>query len=541
MKKGWFLLFLLVAVAAGLVAAGCSKKEATQAKTPKDTLVIAAEAVPTTLESDFSGSGQENTVVFQNCCDSFFDFAVQTLPDGSRDVDVSKPAICLLCESYTRSADGLKWTITLKRGVKSFYENELTTADVKWSIDRSIAVKGSGLFVIAITSIDRGNPVTVRDKYTFDLNFAGPNPLLPLVIAAPMPFLPILDATEVKKHVTSSDPWAKEWLSTHTAGFGAYHVQSLTPGSEVVWVANPKYHRGTPRLKKVIVKQVPDGATRVALLKRGEVDIATELTPRQREEASRTLGIVIERHQGNEGVIWGLNNNVPPLDNPKVRQAIAYAVPIDDIVKSVFLSDPIVRVAQGYYPDYYLGGPVKEWPYKRDAAKAKQLLQEARVGPFSFKLSFNSARAELLEVATIIKSALKDIGIEAVVDPLAPAKWQEEYFTRKAESVMIRDAPWVAEASYVLGAFLGPQPQGVANWINYGNPTAHALVLRALDVPTLGEDRWRLTRQAHEIMVRDAPWAFYLLTGYHLTRWNNVKGFTWKITSLIMYYDLYKE
>src|SRR5207249_5532934 len=60
--------------------------------------------------------------------------------------------------------------------------------------------------------------------------------------------LSILDAKEIKKHVTADDPWASSWLATHAASYGPYYVTSYIPGQEVVFEANQQYYRGPPRI-----------------------------------------------------------------------------------------------------------------------------------------------------------------------------------------------------------------------------------------------------------------------------------------------------
>lgn len=539
MKK--LLALLMVVVSVLLVAAACGGDEEEAPKAvkagPNETLIIAAAAIPTTLDSEF-GASLESWEVPMECCDSITDLVVRTNPDGTRQVDPLQPPVCRMCESYTRASDGMKYTFKLKKGIKSFYGNELTTDDIKWSFERKAAVKGVDLFQLNASSVDLNNPVTATDKYTFDVNLTKPNPLLPLVMAVPSCCQP-WDSKEVKKHTTDVDPWAKEWMATHTVGFGAYHVESITSGVEVIWVANPNYHMGAPRIKKVIYKQVPDAATRGALLQRGEVDVAVELSPRQREELRGKPGVDILSHGGNEGVMFGLNNKLPPLDNVKVRQAIAYAAPISEIKKSVFLNDASIKVAAGYAPDFYPGALPGGWPYTQDLNKAKQLLQEAGIGPFSFKLAFNSARPTHEEVATLLQTTLKPLGIDVVLDKLSPAKYQEQYFTRKADAVLVQDSAWTPDGPYAIGLYFSSDT-GVADWINYHNAKVNQFIEQARGEadPT---KRAQLTLDAHKIVVDEAPWGFYLLTGYHLPKRTNVKGFIWRTNNLLRFVDFYKE
>ena len=73
-------------------------------------------------------------------------------------------------------------------------------------------------------------------------------------------------------------------MATNAPGFGAYKVASWEAGHQVVLTANPKYWGGLPKMQKVIYREVPSDANRVALLQSGDIDIAFQLSPRQREQ-----------------------------------------------------------------------------------------------------------------------------------------------------------------------------------------------------------------------------------------------------------------
>jgi len=517
-----------------LVGARCGQEQ--EVKTPPDTLVVAAPAIPVTLDGEFGGS-LESWEAPANYADRPVDFAIKTNPDGIREVDVSKPPVGLLAESYERSPDGLRYTFHLKEGVKSFFGNELTSTDVQWTYERGIALESACLFEISVGSIDQAKPVTIVDDHTFDINLTAPNPVLPLWYAI-QPFTCVIyDSTEVKKHATEADPWAKDWLATHTASFGPYHVESITPGQEIVWVRNPNYHGGPPPLAKVIYRQVPEPATRATLLRTGEVDVALALSPRQLGELREVPGVVIDSVAGNLAEIFALNNDVPPLDDPRVRQAIAYAVPVDDIIATVFRAQPGVELAPGYLPASFPGA-LDSWPYQHNIEKAKELLTQAGVGSFSLKLAFNASKPVEEEIAILIRNGLQEVGIDVALDKLSPAKYQEQYFTRKAEAVLVNDASSIPDGPYSVNLYF--HPEGIADWINYDNPEVNRIIEEALAAQD-PDTRASLTRQAHEIIVSEAPWAFYLHTGYHFAHRDYVKGFVWQTTNFVRFMFLTKE
>ena len=126
----------------------------------------------------------------------------------------------------------------------------------------------------------------------------------------------------------------------------------------------------------------------------GAVHIAKELDPRERQQCEGKPGVKVTAIKGNEGVIFGLNNQVKPLDNVKVRQAIAYAAPIDAIIDTVYLKQPNVRLFKGYTPESYPAA-IDYWPYyPTNLEKAKALLR--RRGRVLSHSSWRRIRAGLI-------------------------------------------------------------------------------------------------------------------------------------------------
>lgn len=543
----WRLVTIVLTVV--FIAAGCSSPDEVSrdtdgglasANTPADTLVIAEGATPTSLDSEFVGNTPQNLEAGLNYADPLVKLPTVESSDGRTDVDPTAEPEPLLAESYTRSPDGMKFTFTLKKGIQSYFGNELTSADVAYLYERSFAIEGlCGGFVLGISSVDTENPVTIKDDYTFDINLTAPNPILPVAMAT-IPICTIYDSTEVKKHATDEDPWAKDWLSTNTASFGAYHVETFTPGEQTVWVANPNYHVGAPNFERVIVRAVPEASSRAALLRQGEIDVAVDLTPRQRDQVAGQDGIVLESRTGTAGLILGLNNEKPPLDNELVRQAVAYALPVDDIISTVFLGQEGVQVAPGYIPQGYPGA-LESWPYERDVDQARELLDQAGVTEPTLQLSFNTSQSVDEEVATLIQTGLREAGIEVVLQQLSPAKYFEQYFSRQAQMVLVNDAPFTPDGPYVLGLYFHPdEAKSPANWVNFSGPQVTELIDQGLASPDAAE-REELARQANELLVDQAPWGFYLHVGNHLPRWENVQGYVWQTNNFLRFADFRKE
>src|SRR5882757_5071774 len=506
------------------------------AAAPNDQLIVAVAATPVSLDPEF-GASLESWELPVFIYEYLVSYRFQRGADGVGLPQFDGPLEPRLAEKWEVSPDGKKLTFHLRKGVKSEYGNEFTAEDVKWSWTRTFALNTAGTWMMKSSSVPNAEAIRVVDPNVLEVDLTGPNALLVTEQATPLNNPVIYDSTEAKKHASATDPWAKEWLGKNSATFGPYRVSQFTPGQQVVFEINPNYYREKPKIQRVIWREVPSSATRLQLLLAGSAHIVKELDSRERQQAQGKPGVQVISIKGNEGIIFGLNNKVKPLDNVKVRQAIAYAAPIDAIIQTVYLKQPNVRLLKGYTPETYPAA-IDYWPYyATDLEKAKALLKEAGQGPFSFKLSQNASRPEHEQVAIQIQTQLKKLDIDVQIEKLTPAKYQEQYFSRKAEAVLVQDAAWVADPAYSLGLFFGTGPTSVANWVNYENKEVDALLTETFNTADPAKRR-DLGRKVHRMIVDDAPWGFYIGTGFYLTARSEVVGLNWRPNNMVNYAEL---
>jgi peptide/nickel transport system substrate-binding protein len=533
----WMTFFAVVVLLAAACSSAGDGESADAQGEGSSRLVIAAAATPTTLDPEFSSSPQDRELDVA-IYDRFTQFEITEI-EGVRQADLKAPPVGLLAEDWEVSGDGLTYTFNLRKGVKSYFGNELTADDVVWSWDRVFDQDSQGLFPLNVSSVDEGSYEKV-DDYAIEVTLSEPNPLLPIVLATPVPGAVIYDSTEVQKHATDSDPWAADWLATNTASFGPYHATEYTPGQQVVLEANPNYFQGEPAIKQVIYREVPDPANRLALIQAGEVDVAEDLNAQQRQELADRPGVKIVDVPGNLMIAFGVNNQMEPFTDERVRQAIAYAMPIDGIIETVFFGDPSVRLFRGYVADTFPGYP-DYWPYQpQDIETAKALLAEAGAEGASFELSYTTTYPEHEKIAQLIRSGLGEIGMEVILNKLTPAKYQEQYYTHQAQAVLVQDAAFVADAAYPLFLFFGAGDGAVGNWIDYENPEVQEQIAAALAENDL-ERRTEVSLEANRGIVDDAPWPMKLGIGFHLAMGEGVEGFAWRPHNLVHFYDLSKS
>src|SRR3989442_1204098 len=136
------------------------------------------------------------------------------------------------------------------------------------------------------------------------------------------------ELAESWKHAAASDPWAMEWLKNNDAGSGAYKLESWKPGQETIYVRFDDWKSGPlPKLKRVIVREVPSAGNRRALLERGDADISFDLPPKDFSEMAKTGKVAVVSHPVENAFAYvGMNVKYPPFSTLKVRQAVAYAV-----------------------------------------------------------------------------------------------------------------------------------------------------------------------------------------------------------------------
>lgn len=530
---------LALVVSLTMLAIACSEDTTGNGEGGGDgqTLVIAAAATPTTLDPEFSSSPQDREIDV-SVYDRFTQFQITEI-EGVQQADLNEAPVGLLAEDWEVTDDGLTYTFNLRQGVQSYEGNELTADDVIWSWDRVFAQESQGLFPLNVSSVEEGSYEKV-DDYSVRVTLSEPNPLLPIVLATPVPGAVIYDSSAAKEHATEDDEWAADWLATNTASFGPYHAVEYSPGQQVVFEANPNYFQGEPAIERIIYREVPDPANRLALLQSGDVDIAADLNAQQRQSLEDQSGVKVVSVPGNLMIAFGVHNQMEPFTDERVRRAIAYAMPIEGIIDTVFFGDPTVRLFEGYVADTFPGYP-EYWPYQeRDVERAEELLQEAGVDDASFELSYTTTYPEHEKIAQLIRTGLGEVGIEVVLNRLTPARYQEQYYTHQAQAVLVQDAAFVADAAYPLFLFFGAGDGAVGNWIEYQNPEVQDAIARALGEPDI-DTRVELGREANRAVIDGAPWPMHLGIGYHVSMREEIQGFSWRPHNLIHFYDLSKS
>ncbi len=504
------------------------------------TLVIAAPATPLSLDVENSLSlGTIDTV------GAFYDYLIgfETLPDpkvkGVLREDL-KPNASLpggynlrggLAESWAFAADGTSVRFTLRKGVKSNWGNELTAQDVKYTFDRKFEVKGAGAFMTSVMGLPNKDAVVVEGKYVVSFRLEKPNAILMIVCGHLAN--PIFDSVKCKQMATADDPWARKFLDTNVAGFGPYALKEMKRGQQMVAVSRKDYHGRKPYFETVIFREVPTSATRLQLLQGGAVDIAQNLSPTEMKSLAGSTRATVTAVEASQMLWIRLNSAMKPFDNVKVRQALNYAMPKDEIVKTVLQGYGNKMTA--FMPEFYPGATNKFYNYDLDLDKAKSLLAEAGLANgFSSTLAYNAGNPLEEPIAILYQTALKKIGVTIELKKLPAGTFFDSLVKRTEPMIFNLDAPWTPDPGFALNLYF--ESGSFINFSNYKNEKVDALIKQSLTT-LVEKDRMAAVTEAQKIVNDEAPWALIANPGFQLAHAKGIGGIVYYTSNRLSFQD----
>jgi peptide/nickel transport system substrate-binding protein len=321
-----------------------------------------------------------------------------------------------LASNIQRSDDGVTFTFTLRDGVTFHDGRQFTSADAKYTLDTVLAstfAKAASFFEGAA-----GN----RKAYVKSVEAPDPHTLIIRLNSPWTGLLPNL----VPISIIPKDSYESQ--KTHPLGTGPFKFKSYDSSQQVVEMdANPNYWDGPSQIPSVRVRVISDSNAMQAELRAGRVDIAplpTSLSP----DAIKALGsdpnLNVLQFTGSNLNLLTFNTSSAPLDNVKVRQAIAYAIDRETMIRDLLLGQG--KIAHSILPEAswaYTPGQI----YRYDPATAKKLLDEAGFRdpdgdgpqmrfsqPILFRISGSSASAR--QYAGVIQNYLKEVGIPVSIE-----------------------------------------------------------------------------------------------------------------------------
>ncbi|HEV8437267.1 MAG TPA: ABC transporter substrate-binding protein [Methylomirabilota bacterium] len=344
-----------------------------------------------------------------------------------------------LAESWSASPDGLVYEFVLRRGARFHNGDPVTAEDVRFSFERYRGAAHKPLKE-SVAAVETPDPGRVRfrlkrpwpDFMTFYANATGAGWIVP------------------KKYV---EKVGDEGFKKAPIGAGPYKFVSFTPGVELVLEAFDQYWRKTPNVKRLSLKAIPDEATRLAALKRGEVDIAYAIRGALAEELRRTPGLTLKPNVG-QATFWVYFTDQwdpkSPWHDRRVRLAASYAIDRPAINQAETLG--FSKITWSIVPssfEFYWQPP----GYSYDAAKARQLLAEAGY-PNGFDAGDYFCDAAISNVGEPVVNYLNAVGIRAKLRPIERAAFFKGYAEKKYKGLIQGGSGAFGNAATRIEAFV---------------------------------------------------------------------------------------
>jgi peptide/nickel transport system substrate-binding protein len=476
----WLLLTVIVAT---LALAGCSSPTASSG-TPVQTIEVRGGSLVVAIAANPDGFDPHKVVAaatFQ-VSRNIYDTLVRT-DDQSR----IQPE---LAEKWAPSSDGLKWTFTLREGVKFQNGRVLTSDDVKYSFDR-ILDKATASPRAADYAVIQS--VTAPDARTvvFELKQAQTAFLSNLAYG--------WTAIVPKEAVDT--------LSDKPVGTGPFKLVEWVKDGSVTLERNPDYFvKGQPYLDKVVFRVITDSAARLAALRAGEVDVIPEL-PAQEIAAMRkdsAFHVIEQPFNGNQ--LLAINNKQAPFDNVKVRQALEYAIDKKAVIDTAQfgIGVPIgshLPPATDYYVDL-----TSKYPYNPE--KAKQLLAEAGF-PTGFETTIILPQPYDYHIRNgqAIAEQLAKVGIKCKLETLEWGTYLSQVYNGRQYALTTLGHTGRLDPDPFLNRYVSTSKE---NYMNYSNPKYDELAAQGA-VETDLKKRHEIYAQMQTLLADDAA-AVYLLS-----------------------------
>jgi peptide/nickel transport system substrate-binding protein len=337
------------AAAAGAAATLPTPRVAQAQTTQKRELVVAQGGDISKFDPHFSTSSNDIRVSF-----NIFDNLIARRPDGKL-----HPALATEWKLQGQSA----WTFKLRQGVKWHNGDPFTSADVKFSLERTLDPAQKTRVNTVFTTVDR---VEAPDPFTVVIHTKKPDALLPARLAF------YGGQIVPQKYLSSVD---NDTFNAKPVGTGPVRFVSWTKDDKVVLEANPDYWGGRIDADRVIFRSVPETAPRIAGLLKGELDVITQLPPDHSDRVNANPGTQVVGTLYAGLYVLAVNSKVPPLDNPLVKQALSLAMDRETIVKELWRGRGIVPSGPIAKGDNHFDASLPAFKY--DPREARERLKKA--------------------------------------------------------------------------------------------------------------------------------------------------------------------
>jgi len=406
------------------------------------------------------------------------------------------------------SEDGGTYTFTLREGIKFHDGNPVTVEDIKYSLERCADTSNGEPLVAAFSNI---SAVTTPDDKTVVVSLVTPD----------TEFLANLTTAIIPAGNTDPDK--------NAIGTGPYRYVSRSPQENIILESFADYWGGKPDIDHVTLRVCTNADSLVMDLNGGSMDMFMRLTSAQVDQLNDEFVV----YEGTMNLIQAmyLNNAVEPFDDPKVREALCYALDRDEIFEMAF-GGKGSALGSAIYPSfgkYFMEELVDAYP--TNVEKAKQLLTEAGYGDgFSFTITVPSNYGPHIDTAQVLVEQLKRIGVDAEINLIEWDTWLSDvYAGRNYEATVIGVDASNLTAPALLGRYVSTASNNFVNFTSAAYDEAYAKALAATD----DAEKTQYYKECERILSEEAASVYIQDLAEFVAVRNNYEGY--------VFYPLYVQ
>lgn len=502
---------------------------AAHAATPPNTLVV-AQGLDDIVSLDPAEANELSSI---QTVPSLYQRLVQ--PDRNNPEKI----VSILAESWQADPAAKTLTIKLKPDAKFASGNPLRPEDVIFSYTRAVTLNKSPAFILNVLGWQPDNIASQLkkvDDHTLTLHWtADVSPAVALNILS-TPIASIVDEKQVAPNAKNND-FGNDWLKMHSAGSGAYKMRVYQPHQAIVLEANASSPTGAPKIKSIIIKNVPDPASRRLLIQQGDADVARDLGADQIAALQDKPGVKvlsIPSAEQNYLVFNTANSANPLLNNPAFWEAARWLVDYEGITKNLLKGQYFIH--QSFLPAG-LPGALETNPFTFDPQKAKAILDKAGIKDAHFTLDVEN-KPPFITIAQSLQASFAQGGVK--VD-LLPAAGSQVYARVRAKQHQAAIRLWIpdyfdAHSNASAFAWNDGKSSTVAGLNGWQIPELNKATLAAVAEPDPAK-RLDLYKTMQESLLQHSPYVFIDQGKTQIVVRDNVKGYQQGLNADMVWYD----
>jgi peptide/nickel transport system substrate-binding protein len=419
-----------------------------------------------------------------------------------------------LATGFTVSANKKTYTFTLRKGVKFSNGKPMTSADVKFSLQQSMAAaKGWGYIDTAIKSVDAPSPDTV----VINLKFAW------------APLLADLSLFSNGIVPNNYDGMTQAQFYQHPIGTGPFMWDYWHKGTALKLLRNPYYWQTgpdgskLPYVNSVTWTDVPSDNTRETELKGSQAQIDEFPAWSTVSSLKSTPGVSMDLFNSTQTNYLSFNELVKPFQDVHVRRAISLAINRPDLVKAVLFGNgkPANSLFPPQVPYYDPSTP----GYQYNLSQAKQQMKESSVPHgFTTTLLIASGDSDYVTIATILQAELKPLGINLKIEQLDPNTADNDQQTLKYDMTLTLWTMDIPDPDELATFAVDPKSGARSFFTAYDNPAVVTATHEA-ETTTVPAQRQKLYNLIQTDAAQDAFMAYLYYSPYPYATTSNVHGF----------------